>query len=314
MKKFIAIIIFLSVFFQIPVMAEKNSNYNFDFISADEIKSSMKDIEVTGYLPCISKFKNKLFEKQINQKINSIYKKKLETAIFENAKSLRINYKVKASKNIVSILIYFFGQRNDVETINFNLRTCCFISITDIIGPNGIQLMNKIIRDETIKSAEKYNSNFLGISDEHNFFVEGDNLIITFNEYELSSAVKGIQQFNIKINSVKNKSISTKNYYITKPYNLKMIPLREMCEVFGFKIIWNVTSASAQIIKDDLSVTVFINRNNYVKNKEAPQTLESPPQIRNDRTYVPVSFFTEYLNLFYSVDQNNTVTFSQYNQ
>ena len=172
--------------------------------------------------------------------------------------------------------------------------------------------MNKIIKDDTIKSSKKYNLNFTGIDNEHNFYIDDNNLVITFDEYELSPAVKNIQKFNIKISSVINKSIDENDYYITKPYNLKMIPLREVCDAFGYKSIWNVTSYSVQIIGKNLTANVFVNRNNYIKNNQSPQTLESVPQIKNGKVYVPISFFTEYLNLLYSVDENGTITFTNY--
>ena len=214
-------------------------------------------------------------------------------------------------KNIVSILLYFLGNKNDLEIINFNLRNCSFVSISDIIGPNGTQIVNKIIHDETIKSPEKYNLNFTGIDNEHNFFVDGDNLVVPFNEYELSSAIKGIQKFAIKINGVKNKIINAKSYYVTKPYDLKMIPIRNVCEAFGFEVVW-CEPACVKIVNDKLTATVLVNKNNYVKNNEVPQTLESAPQIKNNQTYVPISFFVKYTNLFYSITEDNNLIFSQY--
>lgn len=310
MKKFILSIVFLFCLFQIPVYAQ--NNYKFDFIFENKIQLDNKNIEVSGKSPYIDKFKNNDFAKTINQEITSIYKKKLEMVISQKTKSLKIDYQVKAGKNIVSLLLYFTGAKKEIETINFNLQSCEFISISDILGPNAIDLVNKIIKDDTIKSSKKYNLNFTGIDNEHNFYIDDDNLVITFDEYELSPAVKNIQKFNIKISSVINKSIDENDYYITKPYNLKMIPLREICDAFGYKSIWNVTSYSVQIIGKNLTANVFVNRNNYIKNNQSPQTLESVPQIKNGKVYVPISFFTEYLNLLYSVDENGTITFTNY--
>lgn len=312
MKKFIGMIFLLLMIIKIPVLAQKYSNYNFDFITLQEINTRIGNMKVTGSLPHIDKFKNKTFENQLNQKINLIYEKKIAEAISKNVKSLKINYKVKAEKNIISILLNFLGNKNDLETINFNLKTCSFVSISDIIGLNGTQIVNKIIHDETIKTPEKYNLNFSGIDNNHNFFVDGDNLVVPFNEYELSSAIKGIQTFTIKISGVKNKIINAKNYYIAKPYDVKMIPLRNVCEAFDFEVVWHEPSASVKIINDKLTATALLNRNNYVKNNEAPQTLESAPQIKNNQMYVPISFFIKYANLFYSISDDNNLIFSQY--
>lgn len=287
-------------------------NYDFDFISEDKIELANNNIKVSGVLPKIdvNKFKNKDFARLINQKINSAYKKELERAVSDKQQQLKINYQVKARKNIVSLPIFFSNRC--VNTINFNLKTCQFVNITDVLGPNAIEITDSIIKDNIIKSPQKYNVDFKGITDEHNFYVDENNLVITFNGYELSPAIKDIQKFIIDINSVVNKAINKNEYYTTKPYNLKMIPLREICEAFNYKLTWNKSSYSAQIANENLNVSILVNRNGYIKNNGAVQTLESAAQIKNEKVYVPISFFSKYLDLIYSIDENNQITFSRY--
>ena len=311
-KKIIMIIIlFLLLAKKNFILAQVNSNYDFDFISSRQINFKTKNLEVTGQLPYINNFKNNLFQNQINQKIEAIYKKKLELAIAKNLKLIKLNYKAKAGKNIISVLIYFSGEINSLETINFNIKTCNFLTLKDILGPNAIEIINKIIKTETIKSPDKYNINFSGINNNHNnFFVDANNLFIVFNEYELSPAIKNIQEFNINLLNIKTKILNPKKYYIGELYNLKMIPLREICEAFDYKISWE--NNYIKIIKNDFSSTILINKNSYIKNKLPAQTLESAAVIKNNKTYVPISFFKEYLNLFYTTDKDNNIIFTQY--
>ncbi len=316
LKKLILCVLILIFSLQIKVFAGNNSNYNFDFIESKPIDLKEENIEIKGEIPVINKFKNNVFEKQINQKINGILKQKSEFFSSQKIKFATTSYKIKASKNIISILIYFSLQEkiNYLDTINFNIKSCDFLSIKNILGTNAIDIINKIIKDDTIQSPEKYNINFLGINDEYkNFYVNGDEVSIFFNPYELAPGIKNIETFQIKILDIKNKFVSKKNYYLVKPYDIKMIGIREICEAFDFKISFNQTNNFVQILDDNLSVLAFANKNFYIKNKEMPKTLESQVIIKNDRSYAPISFFQKYLNLFYSIDENGNIIFSKYN-
>ena len=151
MKKVFLTAIFF-ILFRISVHAEQN--YSFDFISENQIKTSENNIEVTGKLPVIykNKFKSKVFADNINQKIEKLYTHRLKSAKDNKSKILRVNYNVKAKKNIVSLLIYFTETQKYIDTINFNLQTLKFVTIKDILGQNAVAVANKVIRDTTISS------------------------------------------------------------------------------------------------------------------------------------------------------------------
>ena len=316
LKKLISCVLILIFSLQIKVFAENNSNYKFDFVESKQIDLKEKNIEIKGQIPIINKFKNNAFEKQVNQKINNLVKQKSEFFSSQKIKSATTSYKIKANKNVISILIYFSlpEKTNYLEAINFNIQTCNFLSIKNILGANAIDIINKIIKDNTIQSPEKYNINFLGIDDEYkNFYVNGNEVNIFFEPYELAPGIKNIETFQIKTSDIKNKVVSKKNYYLVKPYDVKMIGIREICEAFDFKIGFNQTNNFVQVLDDNLSVLAFADKNFYIKNKEMPKTLESQVIIKNDKSYAPISFFQKYLGLFYSIDENGNITFSKYN-
>ena len=301
---------------QMNIFADSDPNYNFDFVETKQLDLKEKNVEIRGEIPVINKFKNNALEKQINQKINNLIKQKVEFFALEKIKTVNTSYKIKANKNVISILIYFSlpEKINYLETINFNIQACSFLSIKNILGANSIDIINKIIKDNTLKSPEKYNINFLGINNEYeNFYVIGDSVCIFFNPHELAPGIKNIETFQIKNSDIKNKVISKKNYYLIKPYDVKMIGIREICEAFDFQISFNQANNFVQVLDDDLSVLTFADKNFYIKNKEMPKTLESQVIIKNDRSYAPISFFQKYLGLFYSIDENGNITFSKYN-
>lgn len=316
LKKLILCVLILIFSLQIKVFAGNNSNYNFDFVESKQIDLKEKNVEIKGEIPVINKFKNNAFEKQINQRISNVLKQRLDFFALEKIKNVSASYKIKANKNIISILIYFSlpEKINYLETINFNIQSCNFLSIKNILGANSIDIINKIIKDNTIASPEKYNINFLGINNEYkNFYVNGDEVNIFFNPHELTPGIKNIELFKIKNSDIKNKFVSKKNYYLVKPYDVKMIGIREICEAFDFKINFNQTNNFVQVLDDNLSVLAFINKNFYIKNKEMPKTLESQVIIKNNKSYAPISFFQKYLGLFYSIDENGNIIFSKYN-
>ena len=213
LKKLILCVLILIFSLQIKVFAGNNSNYNFDFVESKQIDLKEKNVEIKGEIPVINKFKNNAFEKQINQRISNVLKQRLDFFALEKIKNVSASYKIKANKNIISILIYFSlpEKINYLETINFNIQSCNFLSIKNILGANSIDIINKIIKDNTIESPEKYNINFLGINNEYkNFYVNGDEVNIFFNPHELTPGIKNIETFKIKNSDIKNKFVSKK--------------------------------------------------------------------------------------------------------
>lgn len=314
-NKLIALITILFFCFSVNIFADSGSNYNFDFVQSKEIKFKQKNIDVSGHIPVISKFKNNTFEKQINQKIDSLIKQQLDVFDTQDIKSVSIGYKTKAGKNLISILIYFRlpDKTAYLETVNFNIKTFVFPSIKDILGVNSPQIINQLIKEQTINSPEKYNINFLGIDGDYKkFYLDGDYVNIFFDPYELAPAIKNIESFKIKTSSIENKFVSKKDYYSAKPYDTKMLAIRDICERFGFEISFNQANNFIQINKNDLSVLAFVNKNFYVKNKETPKTLENSIAIKNGKSYAPISFFKEYLELFYTIDEDENIIFSSY--
>ena len=151
-KKINKLIIFVAILlfcFSVNIFADNGSNYNFDFVQAKEVNFKQKNTEVTGHIPMINKFKNGLFEKQINQKIDLLIKQQLNIFYTQNIKSVSIDYKTKTGQNIISVLIYFRlpDKTAYLETVNFNIKTFVFLSIKDILGVNSIQVINQLIKE-----------------------------------------------------------------------------------------------------------------------------------------------------------------------
>lgn len=78
-----------------------------------------------------------------------------------------------------------------------------------------------------------------------------------------------------------------------------LVPMKLLFEKFGAKVTWNNTERSVSAVKDNLNVKLFIDKKTAYVNGKAI-VLDVPAEIRNSRTFIPVSFTAQALG--YKVD------------
>lgn len=76
----------------------------------------------------------------------------------------------------------------------------------------------------------------------------------------------------------------------------KMVPLRELTEGLGYKVIWNGSSKSIELIKGAAYITIDTRSNAYTFARRAPEALTKGASVIDGKTYVPVDFIENYLN------------------
>ena len=76
---------------------------------------------------------------------------------------------------------------------------------------------------------------------------------------------------------------------------VKLIPVRKYAEGVGLEVVWNGEDKSVTIGTVQMGVSFKIGENSYSKVKMTPFVLETAPQLINDTTYVPISFFEQVL-------------------
>jgi hypothetical protein len=69
-----------------------------------------------------------------------------------------------------------------------------------------------------------------------------------------------------------------------------MVPLRPIAEALGFEVTWDNT---AQHVRVGKGISLSIGKDSYHYMKTAPITLGTAPEIKEGKTYVPLSFFRE---------------------
>ena len=86
-----------------------------------------------------------------------------------------------------------------------------------------------------------------------------------------------------------------------------LAPIRAVTEALGAEVIWNSETQEIVIKKDDININMTIGDNiAYINDNEV--LLDVAPQIRDDRTVVPMRFIAESFNLNVDWDGNsNTI-------
>lgn len=88
-----------------------------------------------------------------------------------------------------------------------------------------------------------------------------------------------------------------------------MLPVRAIAEKAGLEVKWDSELNAVSVGTVPMGVTFNLGVNSYTKARMMPQTLSSEPICKNDRTYVPVDFFTEILEAKTSIE-NGTLNIS----
>lgn len=83
-----------------------------------------------------------------------------------------------------------------------------------------------------------------------------------------------------------------------------MVPLRFIAEGFGAEVNWNEEDKTAIIKKDDKIIQVPIDKKEIIVNGEI-QNIDTKAIIKSERTFVPVRFISEALNMKVSYNGEN---------
>lgn len=81
-----------------------------------------------------------------------------------------------------------------------------------------------------------------------------------------------------------------------------LVPVRAIAEKMGLEVKWNAELNAISVGTTPMGATFNIGENAYTKARMMPQTLSSAPVVENERTYVPVDFFTEILESQISIE------------
>lgn len=282
--------------------------------------SRREDMIIEGNMPVVSGLTSPKFQAELNALIRQEYTDKTDAAKKDSAKKLSFSYEfTPGGGEYYSIVIrsstVAVSTRDEVRAFVFGSADK-LLTVNDVLGPNGVKIINNVIADEMSKKPGTYNPDFAGITESQSFYVKDGSVFVVFDKYALGSAALGTPEFEINIDGVRNNTftIGKDDSYPKDPYNVKMIPLRMVSSGLGFGLAWNPKELSIDVTRDSAVVaSLSIGKNVYFKSKYPAYTLEFPPEIdENGVTYLPISFFERILDACYTVDQAGSITFSYY--
>lgn len=293
-------------------------SFTFNVYASDNIKNTASNINIkkentiiTGKYPILSGITNREFQNNVNKKIDSLVKNKLTSYSTKNSNKVDVTYDIIQDGNIVSVMLYFKNMyTNEVESysVNFNVKTNKYIDINSYLGANGLNYVNKVVAYK----ANDMNITYKKVTASTPFYIKNGNVYVVFGAGSITFAQKGNIIFEVLPQNLDNFVIKVNDYYKKSGYNVKMVPLRETLEHFGYEMTWK--DGTVTILKNKKFVSyLVINENRYSdKNNKIIRQLEFAPELKNGKTYVPISYFSQILEMLFAVDSNENIVISSY--
>lgn len=73
-----------------------------------------------------------------------------------------------------------------------------------------------------------------------------------------------------------------------------MVPLRAIAKALGYEVTWHNDTRTVTLGDD---ITLTIGKDSYIRGSEAPISLGTAPELKGDKTFVPMSFFREVIQM-----------------
>ncbi len=192
---------------------ETNMSKNFSYFNQDitlpnlQAESNDENINIIN-----EKISNPVNSLAYNMKIQSkeyfdMFGKEFTTYPYE----LNVNYKLTNNSTSLTSLymdIYSFtggahgNTLRNAYTIDNNTKDLLSLNNLFITGYDYKKIINDAISKQIISDSEKYfasSLNFEGVHDDANFYVDGDNLVIYYQQYEIAPYCAGIPEFKIPL-------------------------------------------------------------------------------------------------------------------
>lgn len=288
------------------------ANNNINSIEKN-INIKKENLSIEGKYPVLNSLKNKSFENVVNEKISEIIKNKTTSYSQSISNKIQVSYEIIQDDYIISILIYFKNlYTNEIipYSINIDSKNDNFVTINSYLNANGLNYVNKVVSNKTSNMGITYKK----VTENTPFYIKNNNVYIIFGAGSITLAQKGNIVLEIPSKNLKNYKIDKNNYYKKSEYNIKMVPLRETLQYFGYTMTWQPNNNSITVLKDNKFISyLVINQNKYSdKNNKIIRQLEFAPELKNGVSYVPISYFSQILEMLFAIDENDNIIISDY--
>ncbi len=181
----------------------------------------------------------------------------------------------KTQQNKLFFTLYVFDSNNYSNNSNFEYIT----------EKNGYTFVAKKYLDNN------YNNTIDNIIFSR-FSSELNNSNFISNKINVTSNIKSNETYNNVY--VNNKKLH--NHSFVSSTDITYLPIREICELLNYTVIWNGSNKSVSVKKgDSLDVIYLRSKNTYT------------PVVIDGNVYMPTMYYINYLDLDVNIDSKNNV-------
>lgn len=226
--------------------------------------------------------------------------------------TLNITYDLKSDgtgnpAGVISLTVITEGSEGAtsmprIDTYNVkNTAAAERVTLSDLLGANYKEKLDADILAEIKKDPDKYFlEEYKGTSVEQSFYIEQGDLVIVFPKYSIAAGYVGSPEFRF---SLTNSSTDVAKLDLKKVANFTnkqgvlMVSLRDVAKQLDYELKWNQSTKSAELMKGAQWTSVTINKDSYFFAKMASKKLGAAPVLQDNKTYVPVQFVTDILQI-----------------
>lgn len=288
-----------------------------DMLGYEELDTRQEGLELGGRIPLLNGYTSPV-QTRVNNAIDCAVASKISNARDMRARSLFFEFESYFSDPYMSIILKSTTEsassKTEVVSINFNTDTGSLVTAEDVVGPQVVQLAERLIIEMIRRNPVHFNPSFAGIRTEQAFSLTDREISFWFDEFQLVAGSGGVETLSLQRNSIKEIELTKNEYHIREGFNLKMIPLRQVAESLGYSVEWCEETLSASVYHNgELVIELKIGVNDYVREGRFTRSLEAAPERRYGHVYVPISFFDQILSLVaFTIDERDNITFASY--
>ncbi|WP_340395597.1 stalk domain-containing protein [Paenibacillus sp. FSL E2-0177] len=189
-----------------------------------------------------------------------------------------------------------------IDTYNVkNIAEAEPVALTDLLGANYKEKLDADILAEIKKDSDKdFLEEYTGTSTEQSFYIDKGDLVIVFPKYSIAPGYVGSPEFRFSLNhsSTDTTKLDLKKVAtFTNKKGVLMVSLRDVASQLNYELKWNQSTKTAELMKGAQWTSVTLNKDSYFFAKMTPKALGAAPVLQDNKTYVPVQFVSEILQV-----------------
>lgn len=316
--------------FRIPTSAVKAGVT----VTDKEVQDDNAYLKLHVKLPVIQGMKDSKYQEQMNYIIESHAMKDIEKwkseakAASDKASTagytyrpyeLYVSYELKSNgegtpQALISLQVTTYAATGGtgaprVDHYNFlNLAEGQKVEIKDLLGDNFKEIVDQaVLKGMDAEPSKYFKDQYKGIRESQSFYVQNGEVVVVFPKYSIAPGSTGTPEFRIPLWKLNVGGEELGAPVVVDKQGTVLVPVRDVAEKLGYQLVWNEEKQSVEFSKGAQGTSIQLGKNSYTFAKMAPFSLETSPQLINEKTYVPLSFINQILTSTVEKTANGTI-------